>query len=229
MKETSLSFCSFDSTWQSMVSLAKGTTNGVSRLCALLVQQVSHAWRVAQVSRGCIFYCFFASSSLHVLLLFSTFLSWEIWGMNMPNLPEVSCLEDFLVVVFVALASRRLMLLWQWLLSRDEYHSDTHDVLTTPLLGLLARLPCGSEADCHGSPCCVRGALVSRALLRITMMVLIASMAINDGFDCAHCKWRCCCHLLPLVVTVPSSNACIVFTARIFNSLITIQTELSLY
>ncbi len=72
--------------------------DGVSQLCALLVQQVSRAWRVAQVSRGCIFYCFFVSSSLQVLLLFSTFLPRKIWGMNIPNLPEVSCLEDRLVL-----------------------------------------------------------------------------------------------------------------------------------
>jgi hypothetical protein len=73
MKEMSLSFCSFDLTWLSMVRLAKGTTttqpafnffyqnedgsffivvvaaracfvvarDGVSRLCALLIQQGS--------------------------------------------------------------------------------------------------------------------------------------------------------------------------------------------
>jgi hypothetical protein len=31
--------------------------------------------------------------------------------MNIPNLPEVSCLEDLLVVVFVTLLSRQLTLL----------------------------------------------------------------------------------------------------------------------
>ena len=32
--------------------------DGVSRSCALLVQRVSRAWRVVQLSRGCFFYCF---------------------------------------------------------------------------------------------------------------------------------------------------------------------------
>jgi hypothetical protein len=63
--------------------------------------------------------------------------------MNMSNLPKVSCLEDLLVVVFVALASQQLMLLLQQLSLWDEYHHDTHDVLTTPLLCSLARPPCG--------------------------------------------------------------------------------------
>jgi hypothetical protein len=54
----------------------------------------------------------------------------------------------------------------------------------TPLLRLLAWPPCGSKDDYHGSPHCVGGALVSRALLRITMMVLIASIVMI--FDHAH-------------------------------------------
>jgi hypothetical protein len=60
------------------------------------------------------------------------------------------------------------------------------------------------------------------------MMALIASIAISDGFDHAHRDWQWRCCLLLLVATVPSSDACDVFTARIFNSLITIQTELLL-
>ncbi len=131
MKEMSLSFCSFDSTWMLTIRLAKGTTttqpafnffikmkmvffvfvvvvaacscfivtqDGVSWLCVSLVQWVSRAWRVALVSRGLFIYCFFASSLSRVFLLFSMFLSWEIWGMNMPNLPEVPRLEDLLVI-----------------------------------------------------------------------------------------------------------------------------------
>ncbi len=81
---------------------------------------------------------------------------------------------------------------------------------------------------CHGSPCRIRRMLVLWALLRFTMMALIASIAISDGFDCAHRNWLWRCCLLSLGATVPSSDACVVFTARIFNSLITIQTELSL-
>ncbi len=72
--------------------------DGVSWLSALLVQRVSRTWRVAEVSRGCMFLLFFTSSSLRVLLLFLMFLPQEIWGMNMPNLPEVSYLEDLLVI-----------------------------------------------------------------------------------------------------------------------------------
>jgi hypothetical protein len=52
--------------------------DSVSRLCASLIKQVSHALHVAQMSRGCIFYYFFASFSSHVLLLFLMFLSEEI-------------------------------------------------------------------------------------------------------------------------------------------------------
>ncbi len=81
---------------------------------------------------------------------------------------------------------------------------------------------------CHGSPHHIRRTLISWALWRFTMMALIASITISDGFDHAHCNWQWGCCLLLLVATVPSSNACVVFTARIFNSLITIQTELSL-
>ncbi len=74
------------------------TWDGVSWLSALLVQQVLRMWRMAQVSLGCNLLLFFASSPSRVLLLFSTFPSWEIQGMNMPNLPEVSCLEDIQVL-----------------------------------------------------------------------------------------------------------------------------------
>ncbi len=189
---------------------------------------------VPRVRRGAIvtwllFLLFYTSSLSRVLLLFSMFLSREIWGMNMPYLPEVSCLEDLLIVVaFVALPSWQLTLLRRWLSSRDEYHHDTHDVLTTPLLHLLVRPPCGSKAHCHGSPRWVSRTLILWALWRFTMMASIASIAIIDGIDWAHRDWQWHHCLLLLVATVPSSDACIVFTARVFNSLITIKTELSL-
>jgi hypothetical protein len=60
------------------------------------------------------------------------------------------------------------------------------------------------------------------------MMASIASIAIIDGIDQAHRDWQWCRCLLLLVATVPSSDACVVLTARVFNSLITIETELSL-
>ncbi len=121
--------------------------------------------------------------------------------------------------------------LWWWLLLRDEYHCDTHNVLMTSLLHLSARPPCGSDANCHGFPHCVRWMLILWALWHFTMMALIASIAISKAliFDCAHRDWRWHLGLLLLAPTVPSFDACIVFTARIFNSLITIQTELSFY
>ncbi len=81
---------------------------------------------------------------------------------------------------------------------------------------------------CHGSPCHIRRTLISWALWNFTLMASIASIAISDGFNRAHCNWQWRHCLLSLVVTVPSSDACVVFTARIFNSLITIQTELLL-
>ncbi len=56
---------------------------------------------IVRVTRGAsvtwLFFCFLS----HVLLLFLTFLSREIWGMNMLNLPEVYCLEDLLIVVCI--------------------------------------------------------------------------------------------------------------------------------
>jgi hypothetical protein len=56
-------------------------------------------------------------------------------------------------------------------------------------------------------------------------MASITSITIIDiGWAHRDWQWRRC--LLLLVVTVPSSDTCVVFTARIFNSLITIETEL---
>ncbi len=74
----------------------------------------------------------------------------------------------------------------------------------------------------------LEGRFVLWARWRFTMMASIVSIMISDGFDRAHRDWRWCRCLLSLVVTVPSINTCVVFTARFFNSLITIQTELSL-
>ncbi len=51
---------------------------------------------MAQESCGCIFYCFFANSSLRVLLLFVILVTGDL--SNMPNLPEFSRLDDLLVI-----------------------------------------------------------------------------------------------------------------------------------
>ncbi len=80
----------------------------------------------------------------------------------------------------------------------------------------------------YSSPCCIRRMLVLWALWCFTMMMPIASIVISDGFDCAHRNWQWYHWLLLLVTTVPSSNACVMFTAKFSCSLITIQTELSL-
>ncbi len=53
------------------------------------------AWRKCHMAE---FYLLFCTSSLSHFVLISTFLLPEIWGMNMPNLPEVFCLEDLLVL-----------------------------------------------------------------------------------------------------------------------------------
>ncbi len=53
----------------------------------------------------------------------------------------------------------------------------------------------------HGSPCRIRRMLVLWALWRFTMMASIASIAISDGFDCAHrnWRWRHCLCCMPLI------------------------------
>ncbi len=231
MKETPLSFHSFDSTWLSMVSLARDTTttqpafnffyqNDYGNFCLCCCRCSLHLFcchsgrcqsticvacpvSVAHVKRGAIvtwlyFFNVFASSLLCVLLLFLMFSSWEIWGMNVPNLPEVSHLRtSWFLAAFVALALQRLMLLVMmivitgWVLL---WYS-----LMTPLLRLLVRLPCGSEADCYGFPRCIRGMLILWALWRFTMMVSVASIAISDGFDLWLHPSRLAMALLPVV------------------------------
>ncbi len=79
---------------------------------------------------------------------------------------------------------------------------------------------------CHGFPCRIRRTLVLWTLLCFTMRALIASIAIRYGYNHVHHNWQWCHCLLLLVATVPSSDACVVFTARVFNSLITIQMKL---
>ncbi len=58
---------------------------------------------------GFVFFVLLASSFLYVLMLIPRSLR-EIGGMNLPNLPEVSCVECHFFA-FVALALRRLTLL----------------------------------------------------------------------------------------------------------------------
>ncbi len=133
----------------------------------------------------------------------------EIWGMNMPNLPEVSCLEDLLVIVFIALASWRLTLLWQWLSLRDEYSCDTHNVLTTPLLRSLARPPCGFATALLIT---VEGCLSHERFVASqwwhwlqpsqSVMALIVPIVIGNGvIACCRLLWLC---LVPMLRCVHS-------------------------
>ncbi len=176
--------------------------DGVIWLSALLIQWVLHAWRVAQVSHGCIFivFCKFFTACFVVVLnvLVAGDLRHEhaqsTWGFLFRG-PPGSWLHS------LHLHHSNWRFLWQWLLSWDEYLCDTHDVLMTPLLRSLARPPCGSKANCHSSPCCIRGMLVSWALWRFTMMALNKSIAISDGFD----FWL---HLLQLAMASLPVAAC---------------------
>jgi hypothetical protein len=51
-------------------------------------------------------------------------------------------------------------------------------------------------------------------------MVLIASIAIGDGFNHVHRDWQYCRHLLLLVATTNSSDAQVAFAATLFTSLL---------
>ncbi len=80
-----------------------GVTGSAKRLNLRLIQQLSRVTHGVCVMMALCFFCLLASSFLYVLLF--PRLSREIWGMNLPNLPEVSRVEC-LRLVFVALASR---------------------------------------------------------------------------------------------------------------------------
>ncbi len=196
----------------------------ISRLCALLVQRVSRAWRMAQVSRGCIFYCFFASFLSRVFLLFLMFLSWEMrheyaqssWGFLFRGPPGYCVCRTCVAAIDAPLT---MIVVAGWVSS--WYSRCPHNAFVA-FVGKAALWLC------RGSPCCVRRLLISWVLWRFTIMASIVSIAISDGFNCAHPDWQWHRCLLLLVATVPIYNTCNVFTARIFNSLITIQTELSL-
>ncbi len=168
------------------------------------------------------FLSFLCEFFIACFLLFSTFSLWEIWGMNMPNLPEVSCLEDLVCCVRHACvaaieAPLTMIVVVGWVSS--WYSQCPHNAFVA-FVGKAALWLC------YGSLCCIRRTLVSWALWCFTIMASIAPITISDGFDRAHRDWRWRRCLLSLVVTVPSSNAYVVFTARIFNSSITIETEL---
>jgi hypothetical protein len=124
---------------------------------------------VAYVTRGvcvmtALFFCclvaelllLFVSAMLTVTIVAIVALS--VWPLS-PAL-----VGKTLQFAFVVHALLRLMPLRQYLSSRYEYHCDTHNAFTMPLLCLLTRPPCGFKADCHGLPHCIWGAPLVSAL-----------------------------------------------------------------
>ncbi len=85
-----------------------GVTGSAKRLDLQLVQQSSCVTRGVRVTMALFFFLLLASSFLYVLLLIPH-SSREIWGMNLPDLPEDSHVG--LLFAFVELASRQLTLL----------------------------------------------------------------------------------------------------------------------
>ncbi len=245
MKETSLSF---DSTWLSMVRLAKGTTttqpafnfyqnedgNFCLRWCcrSLLLFHcclgqcqsivcITCPASVARVTRGtsvmwlyfslffCKFFivCFVAVLDVIVVGDLRHEYAQSAWGFPFRGSPDYwlhssrlhcgdwcsfddDCRHGMSIVVILTMSSWRLCCVhWQGCLVAPR-------LIATALLIVLE--------EC-----------LSWALWHFTMMALIAYIAISDGFDCAHrnWQWRRCPVLL--ATTVPSSDACVVFTARI--------------
>jgi hypothetical protein len=82
-------------------------TGSAKQLDLRLIQRLLHVTRGVHVTMFLFF--LLESSFLYVLLLIPRSLR-EIWGMNLPDLSEVSRIECHLLA-FVVLASRRLMLL----------------------------------------------------------------------------------------------------------------------
>ncbi len=95
--------------------------------------------------------------------------------------------------------------------------------LTTPSQG-----PC--HVRCQG--CLMALRLIAMAFLvaferlllwafwHLTMMTLIASIAIGNGFKCIHPNWRCWCCLLLLVTIATSSDAHVSFAVTFFTILL---------
>ncbi len=259
MKETSLSFCSFDSTcWLLMVRLAKGTTTtqpafnilskwrwsfvslllSSQRLLVLLslgttsvdcVRCLSSkcracdAWRKCHMAAFLLFLrkffiaCFVAVLNVLVAGDLRHEYAQSAWGFLFRGPPGCCVCCACIVAIDAPLT---MIVIVGWVLS--WYSQRSHDAFVT-FVGKAALWLC------HSSPRCIRRTLVLWALWCFTMMALIASIAISDGFNHAHRNWWWCRCLLLLVTTVPSYDTCVVFTARSFNSLITIQTELSFY
>ncbi len=119
---------------------------------------------------------------------------------------------------FAAHALQRLTPLQQYLLFRDEYHCDTHNALTMPLLHSLARPPCGFEADCHGLPHCIER-IALWVIWHLTMKTLIVSIAIGDSYNHVHCN-RQCRRLMSLVATAHSSDTHVALAAMLFTRLL---------
>ncbi len=188
---------------------------------------------VARMMRGAsitwLYFLSFFRKFLNVcFVLISTFLSREIWGVNMPNLPEVSHLENLLVFGCIC---RTCVVAIDASCDNDCRHG----------MSIVVILTMSSQ---HLGSICWQGCLVALRLITTALLVLLEECLSCECFGasqwwhwlcplwlvivliflCTHCNWQWHCCLLSLVATVPSYDACIVFTARIINSLITIQT-----
>ncbi len=166
--------------------------DGVSQLSVSLDQWVLCAWCMAQVSHGCVFFCFSTMSLLHALLLISLFLWREIWGMNMPNLSKVFCLEDLLLLGCVCCtciaaidASLVMIVVAGWALL--WYSQCPHD----PFVAFVG------EAALW-----LRGWLPWLSSLGSWDPHLVSTLALhNDGVDCIHCnQWWLWSLIVPIVI-----------------------------
>ncbi len=169
-------------------------------VCVARPASVAHVTRGASVMWLC-FLLFFASSLLHVLLLFSTFLSWEIWGINMPNIPEVSRLEDLLFLgcvscTCVAVLDAPLMMIvvagWVLLWNSQRPHDVFVAFVGKAALWLQGWLPWLSSS-CSRVAC-----LVSALVLH------------NDSIDCVHHDhwWLWLCPLQSTMMLLPVVACC---------------------
>ncbi len=196
--------------------------------CPASVLCMTHGPSVTWLYVFIVFHEFFIAC----FVLISMFSSPEIWGMNMPNLPEVSRLEDLLVLGCVHCAVIAAI------------HASCDDVCCCGMSIIVTLMRSSWRLCCI----CQQGRLVALRLIAMALLVRLEERSscerfgtsqwwrwlsplwsvLASIFDRAHCNWQWRRCLLLLVATVPSSNACVVFTARIFNSLITIQRELSM-
>jgi hypothetical protein len=115
-------------------------------ICCLSSNCCMHdAWRTCH--NGFVFVLLFVSAMLAVTIVAIVASSAQ------PLTPALA--GKMLQFAFVVHTLRRLMSLWQYLSLRYEYHRDTHNALTMPLLHSSTRPSRGFKADRHGLPHCI--------------------------------------------------------------------------